>query len=176
MLRRRSRWETIVGYVEGKHYHASPFTLTPLTGSTSYQVQIPNIDLEGMKRLKPVEFSRVTNEIRARFAHDALALAGPVHSITIDLSDELLATAYRKRNFADWIGRRIKRALNIAFGRVVNLYLVLEELCVDKRTGRETIRPHFHGEIAISADEAELARKVIRKAVGEWRSVAGSFR
>ena len=61
-----------------------------------------------------------------------------------------------------------QRALKAAFGRVIDLYLVLEEVCEDKRTGRETIRPHFPGEIAISADEAELARKVIRKAVGEW--------
>jgi hypothetical protein len=129
---------------------------------------VANTGLTGTKRLKPVAFSRVTDEIRARFAHDALAVLGPVHSITINLGDEVLAQAYRKRNFADWIGRRIKRALKEAFGRVIDLYLVLEEVCEDKRTGRETIRPHFHGEIAISADEAELARKVIRKAVGEW--------
>ena len=79
-----------------KAHRASGVTLTPLS-ATSFRAQVANTGLTGTKRLKPVAFSRVTDEIRARFAHDALAVLGPVHSITINLGDEVRAQAYRKR-------------------------------------------------------------------------------
>lgn len=156
-----------------KGYASSPFSLTPIS-PTTIQIQIEPNSVAGTKKLKPLPFSRVTDLVRARFCYDALVSMGPVLFVSINLSDDIIAKAYQQPNFLDWVGRRIKRELKKALARDVELYLLLEELCIDDLK-RETIRPHLHGAMQMGANEIKLARKAIRKAVGGWAAGAGQF-
>lgn len=148
-------------------YGATPVTLLQ-TSPKAHTASLEPLSIAGTPKLCPVAFARVRDAVRARYSYLALVSLGPVLAVHINLGTETLSRATREPRFLDWLSRRIKRDLYNAFGRDVNLYLCLEELCVD-HIGRESTRPHLHGFLALSPEEAPKARAVLRRTVGEWQ-------
>lgn len=111
----------------------------------------------------PAEWRDTTDPLRAHYHHLALRQLGPVHSFTANLLPHIESRARSASNGPlDWLHRRIGRQLHKHLGRRVEFYLAIEE--TDDR------RLHLHGEIGIGPDDAEIARKALRLACGEWTS------
>jgi hypothetical protein len=94
------------------------------------------------------------------FACWALRQSGPVHFFSARLRDDTEEKARTKKNPLKWLRKRVLAELKKFLGRKVKGVFTLED--------DEHHRIHLHGELQFSAEEAEVARKAIRRACGEW--------
>jgi hypothetical protein len=108
----------------------------------------------------PAEWRDATFELRLMFACWALRQSGPVHFFSARLRDDTEEKARTKKNPLKWLRKRVLAELKKFLGRKVKGVFTLED--------DEHHRIHLHGELQFSAEEAEVARKAIRRACGEW--------
>ncbi len=85
-----------------------------------------------------------------------------MHTLNLNLRDDVEKKARSNPDPANWLLRRIARELAKALGRPVSFHIVLQE------NEDRFHRLHVHGEFQVSADEAAAARKALRRAGGEW--------
>lgn len=86
---------------------------------------------------------------------------GPVH---LDLDAEEAARA-DPASFTEHVRRRLRRYLKAEFGRTVDYWFGVDI--------SDEGRPHLHGGIAVSSNEAEALGRALARAGGEWGSVRG---
>lgn len=107
----------------------------------------------------PAQWRDTSDQLRVLYLHRALATLGTVHAFSLNLRDDIERLARSQDNACGWLHKRIARELNAQLGRDVTFFPVIEEA---------EGRLHVHGELLIEKSEAELARKALRRAGGEW--------
>jgi len=126
------------------------------------------------ERLKPLLWRDAADETKASYLHEALGTLGDVFTINVNLRDDVIADAYESENFLQHLRERVALHLKRALGRKPSFwFLIEEEETFDVHT--QTHKPHIHGELAISAAEAKVARKALRRAAGEWPMPARKY-
>lgn len=111
----------------------------------------------------PAEWRDTSDVLQVLYRHIALRTFGQVHSFSLNFAPDVEREARSQAAPIDWLHKRIARNLADQLGRAPQFHLVLEEA--------EQHRLHLHGEIQVSAEEAEAARKALRLAGGEWEEV-----
>jgi hypothetical protein len=111
--------------------------------------------------VRPAQWRDITPELELTYYCWALREFGCVHAFTARFRGDVeeRARAQGKKMLA-WVQKCIARELKKYVGRHVQLVFVLEE--------DENGRLHVHGEFQIFEEEAEVARKALRVALGEW--------
>lgn len=112
---------------------------------------------------KPAQWRDITDERRILEYHRAMYSLGPVCAFTLNLNPEVEAKARSETSPANWLLRRIKRELSIAFEKDIPFWFALEETEDDRRM-------HLHGEIGIPFAGIKLAHGALKRAGGRWSS------
>lgn len=160
---------------------ASPTTASTHTASTHTESTNPGpLDSKHLKRARildrlfsrykrtrtPPRWDEASALAKAVFFHREVAKRGGV-SFTLNLSPEVENAARADpRSFTEHIKRRLSRHLKSAFGKSVDFWFGLDISPAG--------RPHLHGGIVVTHNEAEALLRALTRAGGEWGSVRGA--
>jgi hypothetical protein len=119
----------------------------------------------------PTQWRDLSDIAKAEYCHKALQTFEPVHAYTLNLRHDIEALARTKPNSCQYVRDRMAAELRKGLGRRVDFIAAFEEADVfDEVSRRWRPRLHVHGEMAVSVEEAELARACLRRAGGEWET------
>jgi len=142
----------------------TPFTSLPKTAQRSWKRYLVPADSLRRKYRKAAPWRDLSDEARILFYHRGMKALGAAYSFTLNLNSEIGVKARAQAKPCDWLYRRIRHELKLAFGRDVPIWFTLEE------TDDRHKRLHVHGEIGIAPEEAKTARRALRRAGGVWRT------
>ncbi|TGS92708.1 hypothetical protein EN814_24000 [Mesorhizobium sp. M2D.F.Ca.ET.171.01.1.1] len=125
----------------------------------AYEVILPRL----RQHQVPADWRDLADPSRLEWFHHAARHSGPLQAFTLQLSADTEALARGAKSTAGWLSKRITRRLRDLLARDVDCWFALE---MSPRR-----RLHLHGELQIAPGEAEVARKALRLAAGEWDKV-----
>ncbi|SDR49901.1 hypothetical protein SAMN05519103_04015 [Rhizobiales bacterium GAS113] len=119
------------------------------------------------RRLKPPQWRDASDDIRALHYHLALSSLGQVHTLNVNLRQDIIAAASAsEEGFRSYMRERIARHLT-KLGRPVAFWFVVEDLFIAET---QEHRPHLHGEILLETHHKKETSKALRVAAGEWET------
>ncbi|ADH89371.1 hypothetical protein Snov_2073 [Ancylobacter novellus DSM 506] len=117
------------------------------------------------KTRTPPRWDEASALAKATFYHREVSKRGGV-SFTLNFGPEVEKAARADpASFTEHVRRRLRRFLKAEFGRTVDYWFGVDI--------SDEGRPHLHGGITVSGNEAEALGRALARAGGKWGSVRG---